>query len=150
LRRYIGTFTFVTLLCLSAVGCDEKLSDIAGPSTPDLEPTFTSIQQLIFETPETGGRKNCTACHHNVGRTPAGGLNLLHDVAYDNLVNVASAAKAGAVRVVPGSADASYIVHKVEGRPGIAGARMPLNGPYLSDGQILILKRWIDLGAPRN
>jgi hypothetical protein len=150
MRRYIRTFSVVALLCCSSIGCDEKLSDIAGPSTPDLAPTFASIQQLVFETAETGGRRNCTACHHDVGRTPAGGLNLMHDRAYDSLVNVASPNKPGAIRVVPGNADASYIVHKVEGRAGIAGVRMPLNGPYLTDGQILILKRWIDIGAPRN
>jgi hypothetical protein len=152
MRRYIAKFSFVALLCFAAIGCDENLSDIAGPSTPDLEPTFASIQQFVFETAETGGRRNCTACHTNINRPngPAAGLNLLHDVAYDQLVNVASQNKPGAIRVVPGNADASYIVHKVEGRPGIVGARMPINGPYLSDGQILILKRWIDLGAPRN
>ena len=37
-----------------------------------------------------------------------------------------------------------------EGLPGIVGVRMPFNGPYLSDGQILIIKRWIETGAPRN
>ena len=150
MRRHIGTFSFLALLCFSAIGCDEKLSDIAGPSTPDLAPTFASIQQLVFETAETGGRRNCTACHHNVGRVPAGGLNLLHDVAYENLVNVASTGKPGATRVVPGNSDASYIVHKLEGRAGIVGVRMPFVAPYMSDGQILILKRWIDIGAPRN
>ena len=30
------------------------------------------------------------------------------------------------------------------------GRRMPNNGPpYLTDGQILILRRWITVGAPR-
>jgi hypothetical protein len=76
-------------------------------------------------------------------------MNLEHDIAYSQLVNVPSARKAGAVRVIPGNADDSYIVHKVEGRPGIVGARMPFNGPFLTEGQILILRRWIDLGAQR-
>ena len=59
--------------------------------------------------------------------------------------------KPGAIRVIPGDPDNSYLVHKVEGRPGIVGLRMPFSGPpFLSDGQILILKRWIELGAPRN
>ena len=59
--------------------------------------------------------------------------------------------KAGAVRVIPGDPENSYIVHKVEGRPGIVGRRMPFSGePFLSAGQVLILKRWIELGAPRN
>jgi hypothetical protein len=53
--------------------------------------------------------------------------------------------------VIPGDPENSYLVHKVEGRPGIVGVRMPTVGPpYLTDGQILILKRWIANGAPRN
>ena len=76
---------------------------------------------------------------------------LTHDVAYDQIVNMPSAKKAGAIRVIPGDADNSYLVHKVEGLPDIIGVRMPYSGPpYLTDGQILILKRWIALGAPRD
>jgi hypothetical protein len=77
-------------------------------------------------------------------------MNLNSDVAYDNLVNVRSTQRPSAFRVAPGDPENSYIVHKVEGRAGITGGRMPFNGPFLSDGQILILKRWIEIGAPRN
>jgi hypothetical protein len=134
---------------IGVVACDEKLSKIAGP-TPDLELTFTSIQRDIFEAADSSGRRNCTACHSNIGRTPSGGLILDHDAAYDSIVRVASSRKAGAVRIVPGDPDGSYLVQKVEGASGIVGVRMPFGGPYLSDGQILILRRWIQLGAPRN
>lgn len=131
-------------------GCDERLSKIAGPS-PNLEPTFASIQREIFETADSAGRAACTGCHTSTGRTPSGGLNLNHDVAYEQLVNVASRGKPSAVRVVPGDPDASYLVHKLEGAPGIAGRRMPFSGaPFLTDGQLLILRRWIAIGAPRN
>jgi hypothetical protein len=128
--------------------CDEKLSDLAGPS-PNLQPTFVSVQREIFETTDASGRAACTNCHTDVGgRTPSGGLNLRHDIAYTSLVNVASRGKTGAVRVIPGDADASYIVQKLEGRPGIVGERMPrTGGPYLTEGQITILKRWIETGA---
>jgi hypothetical protein len=38
-----------------------------------------------------------------------------------------------------------------EGTIGIVGRRMPQNGPpYLTDGQIFIIQRWIDIGAPNN
>ena len=136
--------------CISAAGCDQKLSTLAGP-TPNLEPTFSSVQSQIFETTDVAGRQACVNCHTNVGRNPSGGLNLAHDVAYDQIVNVASSRKPGAVRVIPGDPENSYLVHKIEGRAGIVGLRMPVSGPpYLTDGQILILKRWIALGAPRN
>jgi hypothetical protein len=43
------------------------------------------------------------------------------------------------------------MVHKLEGQTGIIGRRMPFSGPpYLTDGQIQILRRWIAIGAPRN
>ncbi len=135
---------------LVAAACDEKLSTLAGP-TPNLEPSFSSIQSQIFESTDSSGRRACISCHTDVGRTPPAGLNLTHDVAYSQLVNVGSSRKAGATRVIPGDADDSYLVHKVEGTADITGVRMPYSGPpYLTDGQILILKRWISLGAPRN
>ena len=135
---------------VGATACDESLSTLAGP-TPNLEPTFASIQSQVFETTDSAGRTACTNCHTNVGRNPSGGLNLTHDLAYDQLVNVPSRNKPGAIRVVPSDPENSYLIHKVEGRPGIVGNRMPNNGPpYLSSGQILILKRWIEIGAPRN
>ena len=135
---------------LAAAACDEKLSKLAGP-TPNLEPTFASVQSQIFETTDAAGRVACTNCHTNIGRNPAGGLNLLHDLAYDQIVNVASRGKPAMIRVIPGDPENSYLVHKVEGRPGIVGVRMPFSGaPFLTDGQILILKRWIAIGAPRS
>jgi hypothetical protein len=139
---------WVVIAALSA--CDETLSSLAGP-TPTLTPTFSSIQRDIFESSDSAGRTACTQCHSNVGRNPSGGLNLVHDVAYDQLVNVASSRKAGATRVIPFDPDKSYLIQKLEGTPGIAGNRMPNNGPpYLTDGQVLIIRRWIALGAPRN
>ena len=137
----------LVLLIGGTSACDEKLSDIAGPS-PNLQPTFTSIQNEIFETTDASGRAACTQCHTDVGRTPSGNLNLRHDVAFSNLVNVASRGKTGAVRVIPGDPENSYLLHKLEGRSGIVGERMPrTGGPYLTSGQISILNRWIGTGA---
>ena len=143
------------LICVMAAGlavaaCDEKLSKIAGP-TPNLEPTFSSVQSQIFETTDSAGRVACTNCHTNIGRNPSGGMNLLHDVAYDQIVSVPSRGKPSATRIIPGDPDNSYLVQKLEGRSGIVGLRMPFSGaPFLTDGQMSILKRWIAIGAPRN
>ena len=78
----------VLLLAASATwsACDEKLSTLAGP-TPNLAPTFATIQSEIFEKADSAGRPACTNCHNAVGRIPAGGMNLTHDLAYDNIVN---------------------------------------------------------------
>ena len=145
----------VLALCLPilafAAGCDEKLADVAGP-TPGLAPTFSSIQENIFESSDASGRAACIQCHtRQGGRIPPLGLSLDHDVAYQSLVGVASAGKPGAVRVVAGDADNSYIVHKLEGRSDIVGMRMPRTaGPFLTEGQMSIIRRWIDQGAQNN
>lgn len=137
------------MACIALAACDEKLSTIAGP-TPGLEPTFASIQSDIFQTTDSAGRTRCLQCHTSTGRNPAGGLNLNPEGAYEQLVNAPSTGKPGAVRVVPGNPDASYVVQKLEGTAGIAGRRMPTTGPpFLTDGQIKIVRRWIAIGAPR-
>jgi hypothetical protein len=136
------------MLALAAAGCDEKLRDVAGP-TPDLEPTFSSIQRDIFNSTDAAGRRSCTGCHG--GTAPAAGLSLADGSSYGLLVNVASRNKPGAIRVIPGDPDGSYLVQKLEGTPGIVGERMPrTGGPFLTPGQMLIIRRWIALGAPNN
>jgi hypothetical protein len=136
---------------LMAVACDEKLSDLTGP-TPNLEPTFASIAQNIFQTTDSSGRVACTQCHTaSGGRTPAQGLNLDPGMAYANLVGVASRQKPALQRVAPGDAENSYLVHKLEGRADTVGQRMPRTaGPFLTEGQMMVIRRWIELGAPNN
>ena len=146
----IRVLLLLLLAGLTGMACDESLSKLAGP-TPSLEPTFASVQKEIFESTDTAGRVACVNCHTSTGRNPSAGMNLNHDVAYDQIVNVSSSRKPGAIRVIPGDPENSYLVHKIEGLSDIVGVRMPFSGPpYLTDGQILILKRWIANGAPRN
>ena len=148
-RRFLWVPALVCAT-LAWSACDEKLSSVAGP-TPSLEPTFASIQHDIFESTDSAGRVACTNCHTAVGRNPAGGLNLTHDVAYSQIVNVVSPRKAGAMRIAPGDPSNSYLIQKIEGASGIVGVRMPQNGPpYLTDGQISIIRRWVEIGAPNN
>jgi len=136
----------VLAVSIGSAACDESLTDITGP-TPNLVPTFSSIQTEIFSNSDSSGRAACTQCHNAVGRL-FNGLDLSPQVSYANLVGVASRGKVGAIRVVPGDPENSYLIHKLEGRPGIVGVRMPQIGPpYLTDGQILVIKRWIELGA---
>jgi hypothetical protein len=140
--------TLVLVSALGIVGCDESLSNLTGP-TPDLEPTFSSIQEEIFSSGDSSGRPACTNCHNAIG-SRFNGLDLSPAVSYGNLVNVASRQRPSATRVVPGDPDSSYLIHKLEGGPNIAGVRMPLNGPYLQEGQVLVIRRWIEIGAPNN
>jgi hypothetical protein len=128
-------------------GCDENLSDLTGP-TPDLTPTLSSIQAQIFTNSDSSGRRACASCHTDVGRTPSAGLNLKDGTAFASLVGRPSARKPGSTFVVPGDPDGSYLIQKLQGRSDIVGGRMPLGGPpYLTDGQMLVVRRWIALGA---
>lgn len=109
-------------------------SDSGGsPPTAD----FQSIQDQIF-TPI------CTGCH--AGASAPLGLRLDAGSSYAMLVGVASAEVPSLLRVTPGDPDASYLVHKVEGRAAV-GQRMPLGGPPLSAQQIATIRQWITDGA---
>jgi hypothetical protein len=137
---------FVVSLFAASSGCDEKLSSITGP-TPNLEPNIASIQNEIFTSSDSSGRTSCITCHTNVGRQPAANLNLAGD-AMRALVNVPSVQKSGSVLVIPGDPANSYLIQKIKGEGGIVGLRMPRNGPpFLTDGQVLVIERWIQLGA---
>jgi len=131
-------------------GCDESLKTVTGP-TPNLEPTFTSIQRDIFNARDLANRQACIECHTDQGRTPSSNLVLLDGRSYNNLVGRGSTGKAGETLVVPGDPSNSYIVKKLEGAADIAGQRMPRGtGPFLTSGQISVIRRWIEIGAPNN
>jgi cytochrome c553 len=145
--KHLAAAALVLAVTFAGAACDEPLSDVAGP-TPNLVPAFSSIQQEIFNTTDSSGRAACISCHTDSGRTPAGGLVLLEGRSYQALVGQASRFKAGAIFVVPGDPDASYLIHKLDGTADIAGSRMPRGtGPFLTSGQMQIIRRWIELGA---
>lgn len=149
-RGRVASFGACILMLGLASACDEKLRDIAGP-TPGLEATYSSISANIFTSTDSSGRVACTQCHTNQGRVPAANLNLLPQFGHAQLVGTASVTKPGATRVIPGDSENSYLIHKLEGRSSIVGERMPrTSGPFLTEGQILIIRRWIDQGAQNN
>jgi hypothetical protein len=69
---------------------------------------------------------------------------------YASMVNVPSRQQTHLLMINPGDPESSYLIHKLEGRTGIVGLQMPRNGPpFLTEGQIRVVKRWIEIGAPR-
>ena len=119
-----------------------------APTPPTTNPgdtataTFASISTQIFAP-------RCLGCHS--GGAAEAGMNLSPATAYAALVNVASTQRSGAVRVVPGNADGSYLIQKLRGDAGIVGVRMPADGPpYLTDAQINLIRQWISEGARNN
>lgn len=145
--RHLRLFLSVLPLIAFSAGCDEDLSDLTGP-TPNLQPTLASITSEVFTSTDSSGRRACSTCHTDNGRTPAAGLNLKDaTTAFAQLVGRPSTRKAGATFVIPGDPDNSYLVQKLEGRGDIVGVRMPIGGPFLTDGQMLVIRRWITEGA---
>lgn len=117
----------------------QPLGSSGGTGAP-LTADFTSIQDNVF-TPI------CTRCH--IGASAPEGLQLDAAHSYDLLVGVASVEQPGVLRVAPGNPDASYIIRKLEGAPGISGGQMPLGGPYLPQSTIDEIRQWIIEGAQR-
>ena len=105
------------------------------------DPSFTNVIQEIFN------RKGCAAgsCH---GSFEAESLNLTAGSAYANLVNV-TATQASVARVIPGNANDSYLVVKLEGRQSF-GQQMPLGGSALDNIDLTNIKNWINQGAKNN
>ena len=143
-------FAPLALVVLTCASCDEKLSSITGP-TPDLAPSLSAIQRTIFSASDPSNRLACVGCHSDQGRVPASNLVLLEGRSHAQMVGRASLGKAGATLVIPGDPDNSYLVKKLEGASDIVGLRMPRNtGPFLSEGQMLVIRKWIEDGAPNN
>lgn len=102
-----------------------------------LAPTLASIQANVF-TPI------CTACH--TGASAPQGLRLDDGTSCANLINMHSPQDSSLIRVVPGNANASFIIQKLEGTQTV-GARMPFGGPYLPQSTIDVIRQWIASGA---
>jgi uncharacterized protein (TIGR03118 family) len=108
--------------------------------------TLTQVQQTVL-TPR------CAVCHD--GSQPAGGtlpgaMDLRSGHSFASLVNVASLEQPTLMRVKAGDPDSSYVIHKLEGAAGIAGARMPFGGPFLDQATTDQVRSWIASGAPNN
>lgn len=149
MTKRLGAALMVAAAC-TAAGCDETLSEFAGP-TPNLTPTFSSIYQEILVSANPSGRQACVRCH-TPGRSGFREVGMdfsTPDIAYAHLVGVRSVLKPGVLRVAPGDADNSFLIHKLEGRD-LVGVRMPQNADPLTPGQIQIIARWIQRGAPRD
>jgi CHRD domain/Bacterial Ig domain len=106
--------------------------------------SFADIQAQVFSP-------NCSGCHTGpTGGILPGGMNLSSKAnSYAALVNVPSL-EVSLDRVEPGNPDASYLIRKLEGGPGISGDRMPQGGPFLNQATIDMIRQWISDGAPNN
>ena len=125
--------------CAAACGGDSPTSP-TPPAPGGLMPRLSSIQSIIF---------NPSCIEHHGDHATEAGLDLTSGNAYANLVNVGSV-QVALNRVTPGDAESSYLIHKLDGRSGIVGDRMPTNGPFLTTAQIDVIEQWINDGARNN
>jgi hypothetical protein len=93
---------------------------------------------------------NCGGCHG--GASPALGLNLLNDDAYEQLL-LPSKQVPEMLMLVPGSPEESYLWWKLTGHRGIVGQKMPFN-PLTGEGELrpselADIETWILNGAKR-
>jgi len=114
-----------------AVGCKESPTNPNTPGTGSGEASFQQQVKPIF------GKYGCPTCH--------GGMAGL------TVVTVATLLEGGThgPAIIPGSPDSSLLVKKISLTPPF-GDRMPRGGPYLSDGEIQVIKTWIAEGAKDN
>lgn len=106
-----------------------------------IQPSLQSIQETVF-TP------SCSGCHTGNGDSLPASMDLADAAAsYDNLVGVESVQQPDLERVTPGDADASYLIHKLEGADSISGEQMPAFAEPLEQSTIDTIRQWIDEGA---
>jgi len=107
---------------------------------PALQPTLASIQANVF-TPSCAK----VGCHTSAGAIQ--GLRLDAGFSWMNLVNVASTLDMSLTRVIPGNADGSLLIQKLENTQSV-GMQMPADGPpFLQQVTIQVIRQWIDQGA---
>src|SRR5579862_4933779 len=122
-----------------------------GSGGTQFSSTYAAIQQQIFQN------HGCTqqACH-GTATNPQGSLNLLPDVAYQNIFQQPSS-ESGLLRLDPGEELKSYLYLKLLAAtnpsavpPGaVSGSPMPFGLPPLSASELDALRLWIVSGAPQ-
>lgn len=152
----------VLSLALALAGCAGSGSDSGGGggnggNTDCLEPPPPTVSYAGNIQPIYN--RSCattTACH--IGPTSGGGLQLQQGVSFGASVNQPSTQQPRLLLVKPGDPDASYLLQKTEGSPGISGLQMPQGCPGTPSGgavcptadEITAIRTWIMECAPDN
>jgi len=149
MKTIVRSWLVLVIVGLAACGDDSPTAPTtpsttpttpATPATGNLTVTLSSIQSEVF---------NPSCVVHHGATVAEADLDLSEGRSFANLVNVMST-QVGLELVEPNDAENSYLIHKLDGRAGIVGARMPPNGPFITDEALDIIKRWIDDGARDN
>ena len=138
--RSISVSCLRLVLVLTVTGCLCVLP--ACPAASAQDPPTVPVDQLERKVEAIFG-ESCARAGCHAGPTPQQGMNLRPEQFYASTVGEPSQERPDLMRVHPGKPDSSYLVHKIEGRPGIVGAQMPLTGDRLSNEKVATIKQWI-------
>ncbi len=136
----IALFAVALVAATSAARADECSNNFTS--------TFSAIQKVIFE-----GRGCTSATCHDA--SASGGLDLLPDVAFDNLVGKPAETVPGWERVRIGEKDRSLLFINVAAKTTPENFTAPLRSmplgvlPAITTNELEALRRWIEAGAPR-
>ena len=130
-------------------GEDDGLGDDDEPDSGGDEPdqdgeavTFVAdIQPILNE--------RCINCHAPGGFAQMVGIpwDYREDTAFDDLVNRASSQDADFTMVVPGDPGVSLMFLKISSESPPVGEMMPLGGPPLTEGEVQLIRAWVEQGA---
>ncbi len=93
--------------------------------------------------------ERCINCHAPGGFAQMVGIpwDFREDTAFDDLVNRVSSQDADFTLVVPGDPDSSLMFLKISSESPPVGGMMPLGGPPLTDGEVQLIRAWVEQGA---
>jgi hypothetical protein len=129
---------------LVVVGCNgSKSTGVTGDTGGGGAATFSQVRDQVLVT-------NCALSGCHSAGDAGNGMTLPAGGEYDAIVNVESTFSPSNTLVLPGDADHSYLVMKLQGSPGITGGPMPPPFGNLDPALIEMVRSWIDDGAPNN
>lgn len=138
MSKKLLTSFILLILSIILTNCINNVEDISSPIDTDPEDiSYAEDIQPIFNN-SCGG----SGCHISNSQN---GVNLSD---YTSVMNSVGSVYGKSI-VIPGKANESPLVDKVENNPDF-GSRMPLNSSFLTPKEIDEIKTWINAGAGNN
>ncbi len=126
---WIAVSALSTAVIVSTALADRPMRDKRTPAAPRVD--FTrQVQPLLA--------KHCLGCHGP--QRQMGGLR------FDSRAGAVRSGDSGQPAIVPGHSEKSRLIRLVTSRT--PGERMPPQGNPLTEGEVALLRAWIDQGAP--
>jgi len=139
--RFPQGLSLLFLVVLLAA-CDDTVFGMRGGGSSSSSSVDTAWGDEPWCQVQRIFHNQCTSCH---GGSPP---SLEGEDAHENLVNVESSAYPGAIYVVAGSPDESFLYLKITGQQGDQGDPMPYGTSGADTDSAAFVRAWIEDGAP--